>query len=86
MSAAPLVGIIMGSDSDLPTTLGGSFTLKPPTYKDSGNSKSYLIDLNNGDYLLIYKYKHFMAVQVHDGPKTLQRPSVYWATMIPAPC
>jgi hypothetical protein len=54
---------VQGSDSDLPATIGG-FPLKPPTYTEMGMAKHYVLDLNQGDYILFFKYKHFMSVQV----------------------
>jgi hypothetical protein len=37
---------VQGSDSDLPTTVGG-FPLKPPTYTEAGTTaKQYVLDLN----------------------------------------
>jgi hypothetical protein len=60
---------VQGMDSDLPTTIGGGFVLKAPTLTPSGATKSYIIELQHGDYLLVYKYKHFLAVQVHGQPQ-----------------
>jgi hypothetical protein len=73
---------VQGSDSDLPTTIGGfvdivdsphlpttvgGFPLHYPTFREG--VKHYLIDLNEGDYLNIYKYKHFMAVHLRGSPR-----------------
>jgi hypothetical protein len=55
---------VQGSDSDLPTAVGG-FPLKPPTYTEAGKAKHYVLDLNQGDYILFFKYKQFMGVEVH---------------------
>jgi hypothetical protein len=53
---------VQGSDSDLPTTVGG-FRLNPPTYTETGMAKHYVLDLNQGDYILFFKYKQFMSVK-----------------------
>jgi hypothetical protein len=68
---------VLGSDSDLPTTIGGGggnddsslFRLNPPTFTETGKAKHYVLDLNHGDYILFYKYKQFMGVQVHGQPQ-----------------
>jgi hypothetical protein len=59
---------VQGFDSDLPTTIGG-FPLNHPTWTESGKVKFYLINLNNGDYINIFKYMHFMSVQVEGKSK-----------------
>jgi hypothetical protein len=60
---------VKGSDSDLPTTIGDGFTLHYPTYTEESKAKHYLIDLNGGDYILFYKYLHFMSLVIKGSHK-----------------
>jgi hypothetical protein len=60
---------VQGSDSDLPTTVGGEFLLHYPTFTEDGQAKHYLIDLHGDDYVLVYNYMQFMSVVVNGGPE-----------------
>jgi hypothetical protein len=54
---------VQGSDSDLPTTMAG-FPLNAPTFTSSGRSKSYVLELNNDDKIVIRNYGEFMYVDI----------------------
>jgi hypothetical protein len=52
---------VHGSDSDLPTTIAG-LPLLAPTLTASGRTKSYQLDLNNGDKVVLRKVENFLSL------------------------